>query len=153
LSASQLAGLMRGVQSDEIAGFVNELNASYKENSQALFIADVEGGFRMQLAPHMHEVRARMHGKIKEARLNQDAIDCLALVAYQPGIERRHLEQQVSRKMDGVINMLVRRDMIRLERKPVKGQPAERRYFPTDRMLNLFGLESLDELPHVGDLD
>jgi segregation and condensation protein B len=48
------------------------------------------------------------------------------------------------------LNQLVRRQLLRIERvKPEEGGRAIPHYYPTERFLVLFGLESLDDLPHV----
>lgn len=153
MPAEKLASLMRGVQPDEIEGYVNELNASYRENHQAFWIVENSAGYRLELHPEMDQIRQRIVGRTKDTRLNQDAIDCLALVAYQPGIERRELEKQWKKEAGSVLGNLVRRDLLRLERRRDDDGQSTRCYFPTDRMLNLFGLETLDDLPQVEELE
>jgi chromosome segregation and condensation protein ScpB len=44
--------------------------------------------------------------------------------------------------------MLVRRSLLELRMDP-EGPIGSGRYFPTQRLLELFGLSSLDELPQV----
>ena len=87
-----------------------------------------------------------MYGKLRETQLNQAAIDCLSLVAYRPGVTREEVERLWSRPASSVLSLLVRRDLLRIERKG-KGKQAVTKYFPTDRFLNLIGIESLDDLP------
>ncbi len=48
--------------------------------------------------------------------------------------------------------MLIRRNLLELKRDSGDTK-SESRYYPTQRMLNLFGLASLDELPVVEDED
>lgn len=152
LSPERIANLMRGVRPSEIDQFVQELNEIYRVENHAMEIVSMGGGYRMQLAEDLHRVRDRMYGKTKETRLNQDAIDCLSLVAYQPGITREDLEKQWNHPAGSILNMLVRRNLLELQRDD-KTKKGTHRYFPTKRMLQLFGLSSLEELPHVEDSD
>ncbi len=152
ITAEQIASLMRGVRPAEIDQLVCELNERYRQRNQCMEIVGAAGGYRMQLCEDLHPVRNRMYGKIKETRLNQAAIDCLALVAYQPGITRKQVEEQWKHSAGSVLSMLIRRNLLELKRDSGDTK-SESRYYPTQRMLNLFGLASLDELPVVEDED
>jgi segregation and condensation protein B len=80
--------------------------------------------------------------------LPQVAIDCLALVSYQPGLTRFQLQEQYPQATANTLAMLVRRSLLELRMDP-EGPVGSGRYFPTQRMLELFGLSSLEELPQV----
>ncbi len=69
-----------------------------------------------------------MYGKIRETQLNQAAIDCLSLVAYRPGITREEIEHLWNRSASSVLGLLVRRDLLRIEREG-KGKSSSIRYF------------------------
>jgi segregation and condensation protein B len=99
----------------------------------------------------LNVVRDRFYGKQKETQLNQAAIDCLSLVAYQPGISRQKLEQQWNQPAGALLAMLIRKGLIRLEKDDSTGT-IESRYFTTDRFLDIIGLSSLDDLPHSEDI-
>ncbi len=146
LKAESVASMMRGVQATEVVEWIAELNQHYIEQGQVMRIVEVEDGYRMQLASEHQTVRDSMVGKLRETQLNQAAIDCLSLVAYRPGISRDELERLWSRQASSVLGLLVRRDLLRIEREG-KGKQAVTRYFPTDRFLNLVGIASLDDLP------
>ena len=105
----------------------------------------------MQLRAELADVRDRIYGKIKESRLNQAAIDCLALVAYQPGISKEQLDAQWNRSSASVLGMLIRRNLVELRRDPDAPKATNARYYPAERLLNLLGIASLDELPQVED--
>ncbi len=150
LTPERIASLMRGVRPNEIEQLVADLNEAYRADQHAMEVVAVGGGYRMQLCSDLHRVRDRLYGRTKETKLNQAAVDCLSLIAYQPGITREELEKQWNRPAGSVLNMLVRRNLLDLERDPANKR-ASPRYYPTQRMLNLFGLASLDELPRVED--
>jgi segregation and condensation protein B len=152
LSAERIAGFMRGVRPAEIEQYVEDLNAEYQHNHHAMEIVVVAEGYQLKLVADLHTLRERMYGRIKETRLNQDAIDCLALVAYQPGITREEIDRQWNRSSGAVLAMLIRRNLLEL-RKLGSGKKSVLQYYPTERLMNLIGVASLAELPQVEDFD
>jgi segregation and condensation protein B len=146
----RLASLMRDVSPEEVVVLIDQLNESYQEAEQGLRIVRDEQGYRMSIAPEVEAVRRSFLGKVRETRLSQTAIEVLSLVAYQPGITAQKVQDQRGRESGPLLNQLVRRQLLRLERiKPPGGGRAIPHYHPTERFLVLFGLETLDDLPHV----
>lgn len=150
MSEQRLASLMRDVSPEEIIELIEQLNHSYREADQALRIIRDDHGYRMTVAPEVEGVRRSFLGKVRETRLSQTAIEVLALVAYQPGVTSQKVQDQRGRESGSLLNQLVRRQLLRMERvKPEDGGRAVPHYYPTERFLVLFGLESLEDLPHV----
>lgn len=152
IDADVIAGMMRGVRSAEIEQMVNELNEIYSSEGHVLRIVASGGGFRMQLAPEFAGVSDRFYGSVREIKLTQAAIDCLAIIAYRPGITREELEQQRGQPSGSILNQMVRRQLVEIRREGGK-KNRTRRYYPTDRLLSLAGVDSLDELPLAEDFD
>jgi segregation and condensation protein B len=151
LSTDRLCELFRGYVPEDIERMVSELNASYRHHDRAFEIVKEVGGYRMQLATHLSVVRDRFYGRIKETQLTQSAIDCLALVAYQPGIAREELEKQWNQPASSMLSTLVRKGLLRIDRQEgAKG--ATSRYHTTERFLEIIGLASLTDLPLSEDL-
>jgi len=146
----RLASLMRDVSPEEVVLLIDQLNESYKEANQGLRIMRDEQGYRMSIAPEVEAIRRSFLGKVRETRLSQTAIEVLSLVAYQPGITAQKVQDQRGRESGPLLNQLVRRQLLRMERiKPPEGGRAIPHYHPTERFLVLFGLETLEDLPHV----
>ena len=146
----RLASLMRGVAPEEVVALIDQMNQSYREQDQAFRILRDDQGYRMTIAPEVETVRRSFLGKVREARLSQVAIEVLALVAYQPGITAQKVQDQRGRESNSLLNQLVRRQLLRMERvAPEGGGRKVPHYYPTERFLVLFGLESLEDLPFV----
>ena len=146
----RLASLMRDVTPDEVVEIIDGLNESYREAEQAFRIVSDEQGYRMTISPALEPIRRSFLGKVREARLTQGAIEVLSLVAYQPGVTRQVVQDQRGRESGSLLSQLVRRQLIEMRReKGPEGGRAIPHYYPTERFLNLFGLESLDDLPQV----
>lgn len=145
LSARQVAALMRGVSPREIDELVVELNGLYDELGTPYRIESEGAGYLLRLRSEYHGVRDRFHGKVRAAKLSQPAIDALAIVAYRPGLTRDEVDAIRGAPTGALLNQLVRRRLVRIERPDTK--PRRPRYHTTDRFLELFGLESLADLP------
>jgi len=152
ISAAEIARLMRGVDEAEVVELASQLNDIYLETGRAMRVIEAPDGFRTVLADDLADVRERFYGRIREIKLSQSAIDCLALIAYQPGVSRRQLEDQRGQASGGVLNHLVRRELIEVRREK-EGKKLSPHYYPTKRLLHLAGLASLDDLPQVEELD
>lgn len=152
ITAAELAKLMRGVNAAEVTNIVADLNSIYESTGRATRIVESPEGFCTELASDLEFVRERFYGRTREISLNQSAIDCLALIAYQPGITRDKLEHQRGQPSGGILNQLVRRQLIEMHRKS-DGKKKAPHYYPTDKLLELAGLVSLEDLPQVEDLD
>ncbi len=150
-SAARLASLMRGVTEEEVVEMIDTLNQSYKSAEQALrIIEDEDGGYRMTIAPAVEKVRHSFLGKVREARLSQAAVEVLSLVAYQPGVTAQTVQDQRGKESGPLLNQLVRRRLLEMKRQqPADGGRKVPHYYPTERFLTLFGLETLEDLPLV----
>ncbi len=150
ITAAEIAVLMRGVRESEVVEHIAQLNEIYVETGRASRIVAYGNGYRVQLADDLQFIRDRFYGRVRPVKLSQAAIDCLALISYQPGISRETLEQQRGQPSGSVLNQLVRRQLIEIQREH-DGSKQVGRYYPTARLLELAGIESLDDLPQTED--
>ena len=152
MTANALAALMRDVTAEEVVEMIAALNESYKLNEQALRIVEDESGYRLTIAPAVEHVRQSFLGKVREARLSQAAVEVLSLIAYQPGVTAQTVQDQRGKESGALLNQLVRRRLVEMKReKPADGSRKVPHYYPTERFLALFGIESLEDLPLVDD--
>lgn len=151
LTSEQIAALMRGVQPQEIDALVKGLNETYKNERSTYTIESVGSGYCLTLRQEWKSLRDRFYGKVRDARLSQAAIDVLAIVAYHQPLTRQDVDQYRSKKSGNILRQLVRRDLLTVLRNEDK--PRVSQYQTTDRFLELFGLDGLDDLPQSQDLD
>lgn len=149
LTARQVAALMRGVRPQEIDDLVVELNQQYLAEGCPYHIASLDAGYRLQLRDEYAYLRDTFYGRIKDARLTQQAIDVLAIVAYRQPMTREEVDKLRGRPCGAVLSQLVRRELLAIERTGTK--PKVVYYRTTPRFLQVFGLESLEELPDSQD--
>jgi segregation and condensation protein B len=150
LTSDQMAGLMRGVSSAEIDGYVVDLNAQYAAHGCPYLIVSDGPGYRLMLRAEFKSLRERMIGKARAARLSPAAVEVLALIAYNEPLTASEVNQQRGTPSGHILRQLVRRQLLRLERADAK--PSQAKYFTTTRFLELFRLNALAELPRSDDL-
>lgn len=152
LQSRQIAQLMRGVRPQEIDELIRDLNQQYAAERCPYEIRAVGAGYRMELRPEFAPLREKLRGWQKAARLSQPAIDVLAIVAYQQPVTREQVEQWRGKPSGAILNQLVRRQLLRVERSTSQGRRVTY-YYTTTRFLELLGLNSLEELPRSEDLE
>ena len=148
LSSEQVASLMRGVRPAEIDALVRELNADYTARHCPYLVAAEGAGYRLALRDEFARVRERFYGKLRQARLSQAAIEVLATVAYHEPLTAEEVNRLRATPSGPILAQLVRRELLRIER----GSKSPGRYHTTPRFLELFGLDSLADLPRSQDL-
>jgi segregation and condensation protein B len=151
LTSERIAGLMRGVRPAEIDDLVRELNAEYAASEAPYLIHSVGPGYQLALLPEFGPLRDTFHGRIREARLSQAAIDVLAIVGYHQPVAADEIDRLRGKPSGAILSQLVRRDLLAMERPAEK--KAKPQYRTTSRFLDLFGLDDLAELPRSHDLD
>ena len=142
-----VAGLTPAVAKDRI----NELNAEYEAENRAFEIWEVAGGFqvrtRAEFSGYVQQLR-----KDRPLRLSQAALESLAIVAYKQPLTRAELELVRGVDSGAVLRSLLDRRLLRLlGHREVPGRPLI--YGTGKRFLEVFGLESLKELPSLRELE
>lgn len=150
LTARQAADLMRGVGVEEVETLVEALNERYQAGGCPYEIVSEGAGYRMALRKRYHGLRDRFYGRVREARLSQAAIDILAIVAYQQPIAAEQVGALRGHECSRVLTQLVRRGLLRIER--AESKPRTPHYYTTQRFLEVFRLNSLEDLPQSEDV-
>ena len=140
-------GLSPGVAKDR----VNEINTEYQENGRAFEIWEIAGGFqirtRAEFAGYVKQLR-----KDRPLRLSQAALESLAIVAYKQPLTRAELENVRGVDSGAVLKSLLDRRLLKLlGHRDVPGRPLI--YGTGKRFLEVFGLQSLKELPSLRELE
>lgn len=151
LSSQRVAGMMRGVRAAEIDELVNELNQKYDANGCPYRIYSEADGYRLLLREEFSRIRDKFYGRLRHARLSPAAIEVLSIVAYQGPQTSEEVNRLRGTPSSAILSQLVRRQLLRIERDAAA--PRTPRYHTTERFLELFGLESLDDLPRSQEIE
>jgi segregation and condensation protein B len=150
LRPEQVAEWVRDVEPAEVEQLVEQLNQQYAAEAAAYSIVADGAGYRLSLTPEFQGNRRRLSGRSREARLSQAAVEVLALVAYNQPIPSAEIGRLRGRPSSHILAHLVRRQLLRIERKPER--PRSLVYHTTPRFLSLFGLSDISELPQAQEL-
>ena len=145
LTSRTIASFLRGVSPQEVDTMIQDLNRLYLEQKAPYEIVERDGGYHMGLREEFHRLRDVFLGRVREARLNQAAIDLLAIVAYQQPVTQDRIDALRGQPSSGTLAQLVRRQLLQVEY--TREKPRKKVYRTTDRFLDLMGIQSLDDLP------
>ncbi|MDR1962176.1 MAG: SMC-Scp complex subunit ScpB [Planctomycetaceae bacterium] len=152
LSPFRAAEKMRNVSPEEIDEVIISLNQDYQQFGCPYTIIKESDGYRMVLRSEFDPILAKFYGKIREAKLSQQAIDTLAVVAYRQPISAEEVQKIRKQPSSALLNQLVRRGLLGVERE-IRDRKKIMLYRTTDRFLELFQLDSIDDLPISEELD
>ncbi|MCU1379590.1 MAG: scpB [Acidimicrobiales bacterium] len=127
-----------------------ELADSYEVAGHGFVLARVGGGYRFQTAPDLAPYVERFVLEGQSARLSAAAMETLAIVAYKQPLSRAQVAAIRGVNVDGVMRTLQQRGYIEeVARDPGPGQAVL--FGTTRQFLEKLGLDSLDDLPSLGD--
>lgn len=127
-----------------------ELAAQYDNEDRGFVLVRVAGGYRFQSHPDLAAYVEKFVLEGQTARLSAAALETLAIVAYKQPVSRAQVASIRGVNVDGVIRTLQVRGYIdEVARDPGPGQALL--YGTTRSFLEKLGLDSLDQLPPLGD--
>jgi segregation and condensation protein B len=150
LTAVVAASAVRGLTPDRFQVAIDGLNRRYREQNRPYSIQAREGGFVLAVTPKHRALRERLFGGPREARLSAPAIDVLAVVAYRQPVGKAEIDAVRGTDSGGTLRLLVRLGLVAVRHRAEAGT-REVRYGTTPRFLQTFNLNSLDELPRLGE--
>jgi segregation and condensation protein B len=150
LREARLADIV-GTSVSQIRKHVKNLNDKYKANGNAFRIEQIAGGLQMlTLSSYNHWLskllRVRDAGKLSAA-----ALETLAIIAYKQPIIRADVEAIRGVAVGEIIRNLMYKGLVKIVgRAEVLGRPML--YGTTKKFLEVFGLNSLKDLPKIEEL-
>ena len=127
---------------------VRQLNQVYDENGHAFRVEEIAGGFQLLTRPQFGPWLRRLEHVPAEVRLSAPAMETLAVVAYRQPVLRAEIEAIRGVSCGEILRQLMDRDLVRIGGRSTElGRPYL--YTTTRRFLELFGLQTLDQLPRA----
>lgn len=153
ITAKKLCTVLRGeFQPEHVTSLIDELNTLYASQNRPYEIRLLEGGYQIKLLPNFDPIQRRVYGMgAREVKLSQDALEVLALVAYEQPITRAKVEEFGKKNAGTLLSQLVRRELLSVDRS--EGTGKKTLYRTTARFLSLFGIGHPDELPQMDALE
>jgi segregation and condensation protein B len=146
LTAQRLAELMELKSLKPIRAAIKSLNKVYADTGRCFRVEQVAGGYQLLTLPEFGDSIKRLHQKEADAKLTKAALETLAIIAYKQPVLRADLEAIRGVACGETIRSLMEKHLVKIAgRAELPGRPIL--YGTTKRFLELFGLNSLKDLP------
>lgn len=146
LTPARLNELLEAGSIKAIRSAVQALNESYEQTGRSFRIEQVAGGYQILTLPEHSEALRRLHQKEADAKLTKAALETLSIIAYKQPILRVDVEAIRGVACGETIRSLMEKHLVKIAgRAEEPGRPIL--YGTTKRFLELFGLNSLKDLP------
>ena len=127
-----------------------ELQLRYQTDDRGFQLVRVAGGYRYQSHPDLAPYVERFVLEGQTARMSAAALETLAIVAYKQPVSRAQVSAIRGVNVEGVMRTLQQRGYIdEVARDPGPGQAVL--YGTTSLFLEKLGLDSIDQLPPLGE--
>jgi len=150
LSPGRLADIVdTGVK--QVRDTIENLNDKYQANHNAFRIEQIAGGYQMlTLSPYNLWLKKLLHVR-SDSKLSPAALETLAIIAYKQPVIRADIEAIRGVAAGEMIRGLMYKGLVKiLGRAEVLGRPML--YGTTKKFLEVFGLNTLKDLPKVEEL-
>jgi segregation and condensation protein B len=150
LTVERLANIV-GTSVKQIRRNVKNLNDKYEANNNAFRIEQIAGGYQMlTLSPYNHWLQKLLRAR-SESKLSPAALETLAIIAYKQPVIRTDIEAIRGVAVGEIVRGLMYKGLVKIVgRAEVLGRPML--YGTTKKFLEVFGLNSLKDLPKIEEL-
>ncbi len=123
------------------------LKASYDEQGRGFELREVGGGWRIYVRQEFDWAVRMFIANENPTKLSQAALETLAVIAYKQPISRGQVASIRAVNVDSVVKTLLNRGLI--TELYTDSETGAVHFGTTDLMLELLGINSLDELPRI----
>ena len=150
LSIDRLKTILNDADGKEIRDTLHQLATEYENRNGAIYLCEVAGGFQIRTKSAYSEW-IKLLLRPSPSRLSQPALETLAIIAYKQPIIRADIEAIRGVAVGEVIRSLMYKGLVKIAgRAEILGRPML--YGTTKKFLEVFGLNSLKDLPKVEEL-
>jgi segregation and condensation protein B len=150
LTAGRLAELMDLPATKPVRQAIKDLNAQYEESHRSFRVEQVAGGYQLLTLPEFGEHLQKLHQREIDTKLTKAALETLASIAYKQPILRADIEAIRGVACGETIRSLMEKRLVNIAgRAEEPGRPIL--YGTTKRFLEVFGLNTLKDLPQSED--
>lgn len=151
LHARKLAAVADLADSTEAKRVIEQLKKLYDADGTAFQIEEIAGGYQLLSRPAYHPWLNRLRRTSNELRLSPAALETLAIIAYRQPIMRAEVESIRGVQCGELLGHIMEKGLIKIAgRHESLGRPVL--YGTTKKFLQVFGLNTLKDLPEVEQL-
>ncbi|MFH1305822.1 MAG: SMC-Scp complex subunit ScpB [Candidatus Omnitrophota bacterium] len=149
LDLEELTKAVTASDSKDIESGIRMLKEEYNSSERAFNITEIAGKYRIVSRPEYLPWISNLYQKEAD-RLTGPSLETLAIIAYKQPVTRAEVEAIRGVNVGGVIKTLLDKGLLRVRgRKDAPGRPLL--YATTEKFLEIFGLNSLEDLPMLSD--
>ena len=150
LTEARLASIVE-TSAKQVRQHIKNLNDKYQANNNAFRIEQIAGGYQMlTLSPYNHWLKKLLRVR-SDTKLSPAAMETLAIIAYKQPVMRADIEAIRGVAVGEVIRSLSYKGLVKIVgRAEVLGRPML--YGTTKKFLEVFGLNTLKDLPKIEEL-
>jgi segregation and condensation protein B len=152
VSLETLCEVLGHADQNDVRGCVEELKEAYGADGRALQVVRVAGGYHIRTRGEYAPWVERLLRKRRKMRLSQAALETLAIVAYKQPVTKVEIESIRGVDAGGVLGTLLERNLVAIRGRS-KGPGRPLLYSTTRVFLDQFGLDDLDDLPSMEELE
>ncbi len=135
----------------QVKDAIDALNEKYLANNSAFRIEQIAGGYQMLTLSKYNVWLKKMVRARSDSKLSPAALETLAIIAYKQPLIRADLEAIRGVAAGEMIRSLMYKGLVKIVgRAEVLGRPML--YGTTKKFLEVFGLNSLKDLPKIEEL-
>jgi segregation and condensation protein B len=150
LTESKLANIVE-TTTKQVRDSVKALNKQYEAHKNAFRIEQIAGGYQMLTQSIYNNWLKKMLRARSDTKLSPAAMETLAIIAYKQPIIRADIEAIRGVAVGEVIRSLMYKGLVKIVgRAEILGRPML--YGTTRKFLEVFGLNSLKDLPKAEEL-
>ena len=140
------------ISNPEIEKQIELLNNEYSERGSSFEIIKIAGGYQFATRKAYAHFLGKLYSESQRKKLTPSALETLAVIAYKQPVTRPEIEFIRGVNVDYIVNSLLERELITiLGRANTPGRPIL--YGTTKNFLRVLGLNSLDELPKLREIN
>ena len=151
VTPARLADIVPRLTPAKAKKLVAELREEYQGLDLGFEIWEVAGGYQLRTIPEYASYVKQLY-KERALRLSRAALETLAVIAYKQPVTRAEVEHIRGVDVGAVLRSLVERKLVRIAgHREIPGRPML--YGTSKRFLEVFGLNKLEDLPTLRDLE
>lgn len=152
LSVERIQTVLKDITPEGIGRTIDSLNDSYQNGGHCFAIKKIARGYQMYTLPEFAPWLKALFSHARREKLSFPALEVLSIVAYKQPIVKSEIDRFRGVNSEGPVFTLLDRKLITIVgRKPAPGRPLL--YGTTQEFLAHFGLNDLDDLPKMEELE
>jgi segregation and condensation protein B len=151
VKARELADALE-IPEKKVEEIIVGLTGEYMDKNRGFVLRNIAGGYRFYSNPALRDVLADFVKSNNYAYLSQAALETLAIICYRQPVTRTQVAEIRGVRTDSVFMTLIDKGLIK-EAGRLKEPGNPKIYRTAERLLEMLGINSLEDLPALKDLE